>query len=349
MGRQNHLFILPLCAILCGCSTDPDTFVTYTQKKNSGTGKINATKDPQPTDALAFNYANSVEEIFRARSTGARYTNEASNTALTGLSVFSAAAESLSIGASTISTMGLAGAGVLQIGKIFDAPGRANAYFEAAQRIHGAIKDFRAHNLNNVSEQSISPNGWTLANVVGANIDIVDKILNGHLPTPDDLTQASEPMTDAGAFPQKTGSQPANNIPAPSLVSPAFAAALNKPARQPQGVSSTDLQQELKKDAPPPPPLPGLPTPAEFGTSIGAIDGKMPTDKKDTFYANMFKAAGISIDDPVFQGLGANLKPNFATLSEAYSGIPKTRPKLSGFLDKLKKDPLTDPTTSNTP
>jgi hypothetical protein len=117
--------------------------------------------------------------------------------------------------------MGLAGAGVLQLRTIFDAKGRSTTYSEAAERIHASIKDFGAHNLNDVSEELISPNGWTLVNVVGANVEIVHKILNGQLPPPELLAQASEPMTAEGATPQRTGSVPINNRPAPSLVTPA--------------------------------------------------------------------------------------------------------------------------------
>jgi hypothetical protein len=74
--------------------------------------------------------------------------------------------------------------------------------------------------FDEVSSESLSPNGWTLANIVQTNIDIVSKILNGHLPTPQDLVQASEPMTKKGALPQRLGSEPANNIPATSSIIP---------------------------------------------------------------------------------------------------------------------------------
>ena len=211
---------LALCVGLTACSSDPATFVTYTHQKTGGV--FDATRAPQRTDALALNYANSVEGIFRARSTGARYTREGSDTALAGMAAFTGAAETLAISASAVSTMGLASAGILQLRNIFDAKGRSNAYFEAAERIHASIKDYGAHNLNDVSETSLTPNGWTLANVVQANIDIVSKILNGHLPSPEALLQASEPMTVAGARGQRAGTTPVNNIPAGSLT-PAWA------------------------------------------------------------------------------------------------------------------------------
>lgn len=209
--------ILATCLALAGCSSDPATFITYTQQKTPATEAFDARRVARRTDALALNYANSVEEIFRARSTGARYTREGSDTALAGLAAFTGAAESLSISATSLSSMGLASAGILQLRNIFDAKGRSNAYFEAAERIHGAIKDYGAHNLNGVSETELTPNGWTLANVVQSNIDIVNKILNGHLPSPEALAQAMEPMTDKGATPQETGATPANNIPAGGL------------------------------------------------------------------------------------------------------------------------------------
>src|SRR4051812_38008487 len=97
---------LTVCLVLSACSSDPATFISYSQRKTAAAGKFDATRDPRPTDALALNYANSVEEIFRARSTGSRYTREASDTALAGLSAFTGAAESLSISASTVTGMG---------------------------------------------------------------------------------------------------------------------------------------------------------------------------------------------------------------------------------------------------
>jgi len=42
---------------------------------------------------------------------------------------------------------------------------------------------------------------------------MVDKVLNGHLPTAQDLAQATEPMSREGAKPQAPGTTPVNNIP----------------------------------------------------------------------------------------------------------------------------------------
>lgn len=232
------------CMLLAACSSDPATFTSYTQRVRANSGRFDATRDPRPTDALAFNYANSVEEIFRARATGARYTREASDTALAGLSAFSGAAESLEISTSALSAMGLAGVGVLELRKIFDAKGRSTAYLEASERIHSSIAEFRSHNLNNVSEALISPNGWTLANAVQANIDIVSKILNGHLPTPEVLAQATATMTDRGAIPQSAGTTPVNNVvPAVRYPLPAHLRAVTvdrTPPRAPKPTSNSN-------------------------------------------------------------------------------------------------------------
>jgi hypothetical protein len=219
---------LASCLIVAACSSDPGTFVSYGQRHGSGGARFDPNRAPRRTDALALNYANSIEEIFRARSTGARYTREASDTALKGLAVFAGAAKSLDIGAAKLAKMGLASAGILDLRSIFDAKGRSTAYFEAAERIHAAIKDFGAHNLNNISETELTPNGWTLVNVVQSNIDIVNKILNGHLPSPEALAQASEAMTEEGATSQPTGTTPTNNIPAGELM-PAVARIPKRP------------------------------------------------------------------------------------------------------------------------
>jgi hypothetical protein len=170
------------------------------------------TAAPRFTDALALNYADSVESIFRAKATGTRYTREASDTALAGLAAFTTAAGTFAYDASTVTGLGIAAASIVQLQNIFNAKSRSNAYFEAAGRIHGAIKDYVAYNLNHVSETALTPNGWTLANVVQSNIDMVDKVLNGHLPTAEDLVQATEPMSPDGATPQAPGTIPRNNI-----------------------------------------------------------------------------------------------------------------------------------------
>jgi len=204
--------LVVITLVLGGCSSDPATFTTYARQKGNTRNQI-AVRAPVLSDALALDYANSVESIFRAKSTGSRYTREASNTALAGLATFTGAAKTFSYSASTVSGMGLASAGIVQLQQIFDAKGRATAYFEAATRIHGAIKDYVAFNLNDIPDDHLTPNGWTLANIVQSNIDMVDKVLNGHLPTPEDMAQATEQMTREGASRQRVGSTPVNNIP----------------------------------------------------------------------------------------------------------------------------------------
>ena len=212
MTRLLRSTALILAVVLAGCASDPATFTTFTHRTGNPTGPIPTTTAPHYTDALALNYANFVESEFRARATGARYSREGSNSALAGLSGFTAAAGTMAYSASTVTGLGMASAGIVQLQHIFDAKGRANAYSEAARRIHDAIKDFVAMNLNHVSETEITPNGWTLANLVQANVDMVDKVLNGHLPTPEDMIQATESLSPAGATPQRTGTTPVNNI-----------------------------------------------------------------------------------------------------------------------------------------
>src|SRR5271166_3027728 len=101
---------LAVCLALPACSSDPATFITYTHENGSTTGTLQMAAAPQFTDALALNYANSVESIFRARATGTRYTREASDTALGGLAAFTAAAGTFAYNASTVTGLGIAGA-----------------------------------------------------------------------------------------------------------------------------------------------------------------------------------------------------------------------------------------------
>ena len=212
MNRLLRSIALSAALGLAGCSSDPATFTTYTQRGGSPAGPVNPTAAPRYSDALALNYANFVESEFRARATGARYSREGSNAALAGLSGFTAAAGTLAYSASTVTGLGMAGAGLVQLQHIFDAKGRTNAYADAALRIHAAIKDFVAMNLNHVSETDLTPNGWTLANIVQANADMVNQVLNGHLPTPEDMIQANETLRPEGAMPQRPGTTPVNNI-----------------------------------------------------------------------------------------------------------------------------------------
>ena len=164
-----------------------------------------------------------------------------------GLSGFTAAAGTLAYSASTVTGLGMATAGIVQLQHIFNAKGRANAYSEAAVRIHAAIKDFVALNLNHVSETDITPNGWTLANIVQANADMVDKVLNGHLPTPEDLVQANEPMTPRGATPQATGTEPMNNISAIRNALPAHLKPKTTTITPPPADSARGLSAELRQ------------------------------------------------------------------------------------------------------
>lgn len=296
MNKLTPWAALALCIGLAACSSDPATFMSYSQQKTAGTGPFDPTKAPRRTDALALNYANSVEGIFRARSTGARYTREGSDTALAGLAAFTGAAESMTINASSLSGMGMAGAGILQLRNIFDAKGRSNAYFEAAERVHSAIKDYGAHNLNDVSEERLTPNGWTLANVVQSNIDIVNKILNGHLPSPEALAQASEPMTDAGAVPQRMGTTPVNNIPAGALA-PAMAArvqrAVERPLRNPTVVSEDEFKRiKNERDR----LLANKPADIDFTAEVFAAKGDpaLTAAQRKTFFEDTVKGAGLA-------------------------------------------------------
>ncbi|MCX6848005.1 MAG: hypothetical protein NTY98_03710 [Verrucomicrobia bacterium] len=221
-----HRHLLPALALL-GCFSLsacklPGTFVSYAQKERIKTGEYqSATQDARLSDALAFNYANSVASIFQARATGERYNRATSDTALAGLAAFTAASQTWTVSKHALGVLGLTGVGILELRKIFDSKARATAYLEASHRIRYAMKDFRAYNLNAENSDQLSPNGWILANVTMANIQIVEMLLEGRLPTPNDLEQASEPITPEGAGLGKNRNQVLSNLPAPSLVSTA--------------------------------------------------------------------------------------------------------------------------------
>lgn len=322
---------------VAGCSSDPATFVSYAQKKGAASGTYDATKDAKPTDALALNYANGVEEIFRARSTGARYTREASDTALAGLSAFAGAAETLSISASALSGMGLAGVAILDLRKIFDARGRSTAYFEAAQRIHGAIKDFRAYNLNAVSDEGLSPNGWTLANVVQANIDIVAMILNGNLPPPAILTQASEPMSAEGAYVVNAPAKiPPNNIPAAPLVAGPSLAQATREARLAAWRAPEPAPPKISVTVAPPPPPPeiedGLPTVPQMRAKITALVEDKHFDADAPQFKAILRNAGL--DPSAIAGRSSATK-----VLEAYKDKAAKRRQINDAVDNFPPAP----------
>src|SRR5437762_12474248 len=136
LSRLRNGGMLGICLILASCSSDPATFTTYTHRKGANAGIVDPTLAPKFTDALALNYANSIESIFRATATGMRYTREASDTAFAGIAAFIAASKTLGYSASTVARLGIASAGIVQLQHIFDAKGRSIAYSEAAERIH---------------------------------------------------------------------------------------------------------------------------------------------------------------------------------------------------------------------
>lgn len=302
MTRKAQSLLLVVCLALGGCSSDPATFLTYVQQK----------KAVKPTDALALEYANSVETRYRARSTGARFTREGSDTGLAGLATVTAAAKSLAIGAAGLSSMGLASGGIIALRTIFDAKGRATAYGEASVRIHGSIKDYVAHNLNAVSPTDLTPNGWTLANVVQSNIDIVNHILNGHLPTPQDLEQASEPMSESGAKTQSTGTTPRNNIATSSLASPT----MNSRLRAAAGLQTirvnndaAELARLRKLLAERKAQTPNL---EKFSAMMNEIDDLYPDSETDQTQKAQLKAAYTALlEDSVLK----NAKPSLPVIA----------------------------------
>lgn len=78
---------------------------------------------------------------------------------------------------------------------------RANAYSDAAAKIHPAIQDYLANYFASSSSSMVSStaipsdkitkNGWALVIAVQASIDMVDKTLNGNLPTAEQVDASS--------------------------------------------------------------------------------------------------------------------------------------------------------------
>jgi hypothetical protein len=203
---RNSLKSLGLASVfLTACSSDPPTFITFAQQRYGSVEKSNYKQVPRLTDALAVNYANGVESIFRARATGARYTREASDAVIAGLSALTAAAGALSWGTTTVTALGLGSSGMAAFTGIFNAKARTNAYSDAAKQIHAAVQQYLlSRGLNSdpqdtdslIPQNGLTATGWALVLTVQTNIDLVDSVLNGHLPS----QNQTEPSTLPGAL-----------------------------------------------------------------------------------------------------------------------------------------------------
>jgi hypothetical protein len=194
-----------------------------------------------PSDVLIMSFADNVMIIFDAKSTGSRYAREASSTAQVALAGIIGASSAFKLGARTIAGLGIGAAGIPELQRIFDARGRADTYEEAANQIRIGIGEYLA--FNGPATNELTPNGVTLYKRVIANIHLVEKTINGHLPTPQDMAQAIEEMSTKGATPHQPGESPPNNTSVNSTV----VSALNRNVRQPDTVSHTEFEK-LKAD-----------------------------------------------------------------------------------------------------
>jgi hypothetical protein len=205
------LAALVLCIALGGCATDKYSFIRYGQRVDPNTGEYDSNHDPKLNDVLALNFAGSVVAILRAKYTGARITREISSTAQLGLAAASAYGAAFDYSASTLAVLGLAGAGIPELQRLFGAKERAQTYQDAIRLIEEAEIDYLAHNPK-PSPNELTPNGVTLFQRVTASIHVVEKTLAGNLPSVDDMAKATERMTTSGAVPHQSGEEPTNLI-----------------------------------------------------------------------------------------------------------------------------------------
>ena len=100
--------VLVMCLCNTGCTnTDKLTFFNYGLNPNPGAAAPkDPNKPPAANDALAINFANSMEIIMRCNATGSRITRDVSATAQIGLAAFSGVGAAFNYGTTTLTALG---------------------------------------------------------------------------------------------------------------------------------------------------------------------------------------------------------------------------------------------------
>ncbi len=209
-----------LTALLIGsflgvsCTSSGYSFVRYGQAADPATRRFNPAQDPQLSDILALNYADSVATLLRAKYTGARITREVSSSAQIILAAVAGAGAggAFHLSKDALTVLGLGSAGIPELQRIFGAKERAQLYQDTVRLIEEAEIEYLAYNQRPTTE--LTQNGVTLFQRVTASIHVVEKTLAGNLPSVIDLKKATEPMTADGAVPTAAGTEVFNLTPA---------------------------------------------------------------------------------------------------------------------------------------
>lgn len=215
-GRQNLLMqsFLVLCLFLASSCTaryvyTPTIAELAVDKTNivldGVSEKINKTAGIQITDADIFAFTNNVKQAWRNRSQASRtfdVLTGVSRVGLAGAATTVAATKGLGSSGDTIPVLtGIA----TFIGEIFglvDPAGRAEAYQDGLKLILDAEAEFVEKVPNGLaSGTSLSDAGKGLYKKVVAAIALVDKALQGRIPTKEEVEAATAKIEELGRVP----------------------------------------------------------------------------------------------------------------------------------------------------
>lgn len=263
------LLVLAFSALLAGCaglsSNNGPSFIDLARTPGSanttpsgGKGVSNMTGEDalhselHVSDQLAIHYADNVARILRGRFTGARIIREVSSTAQVGMGVTAGAAGPLHLGNHALALLGIGSAVVPELQRIFNAKGRAENYQEAVRMIEEGIVEYLSFNQK-PSNSELTQNGVSLIHRTNAAIHIVEQSLAGLLPTLEQMKQATERMSVAGATRTDAGrSTPKNNITAsgiePELPKREEIASVPETHRQPPVEIGTEVIRGLRRE-----------------------------------------------------------------------------------------------------
>lgn len=292
------------------------------------------------SDQLALNYANEMVNILRPRFNRSRRVREASATAQVAMAGVAGAAGPFHLTDTTLAILGIGGAGIPELQRIFNAKGRAENYQVAVNMIEDAVVEYLSYNQQ-PSPDILTQNGVSVVHRTDAAIHIVEQSLAGVLPTVQQMQQATERMSATGAVKTPATAKDKlgiNNVPANARVE----AAVEHFDRPPEFLDPNDFAAAIAKVMPrPPPPPKDLPSVKQFRTDLIALDKSIPEASKAKIYHDIFEEVPIDIRAKEFEGL--SMQENAVGLNEAYRVLGDKRRRILDLVAKLKTDPTKSP------
>ena len=310
---------------MVGCSSaDKFSFVEYSRNPSQYDAP-GAAPRWGATDQQALQFSSNVARLLRAKATGARMTRDVSNSLQVSMAALAGANSAFGFSDRSLAVLGLGSALIPDVQGIFNAQGRGDAYLDAVRLIETAQGAYMAHNQQ-PSATELTQNGATLIQRTQASVHVVEKVLSGRVPTIVDLEQATEAMSDVGAF--ETNPGPAFNHIEPTGLGPTVEAqAVAKAVAQ--AVAGIERRVPVTGEPSNVQPL----TPTKFQKEVGALTNKMghSTDAwVDGVYSKLHPQAG-----PLPPG-----KSKRDHIYEELSALRNTKPQADGLMGNEAMDQL---------